>query len=60
MEEYSITSKLRPNLFQRGGKLIWRCMYVGAFMLMVVAIVDVVQTSTPNEKHHTIAQVNEL
>lgn len=40
------------------GEVLWKCMHIGAFMLMVFAIIYVVQTTTPIEKHYTTAQFN--
>jgi len=39
--------------------LWWSSMHVGGFLLMIVAIVYVIQTTTPIETHYTSVQVNE-
>ena len=42
------------NLF-----LWWSFIHVGSFLKMSVAIVYVIQTTTPDETHYTSVQVNE-
>jgi uncharacterized protein involved in exopolysaccharide biosynthesis len=39
--------------------LWWSFIHVGSFLLMIVAIVYVIQTTTPIETHYTSVQVNE-
>ena len=39
--------------------LWWSFIHVGSFLLMIVAIVYVLETTSPTETHYTSVQVNE-